>query len=172
MRSTSSRIWSALCHLPALWLWLVLLTFSSAITFAYDCGPKQTYDGTIKPIFRYDVAGVLATGKSDEGMTRYRISFARFAEFLAADKGLSGTSLARHLGRAGEDAVGITGPKTAIEIPGSGQIRIPDALTDATLTEVKNVGSLSYTTQLLDFTTYSQANGLNFELWVRPSTQL
>jgi hypothetical protein len=29
------------------------------------------------------------------------------------------------------------------------------------LTEVKNVGSLSYTQQLRDFTTYSQANGLD-----------
>ena len=84
----------------------------------------------------------------------------------------TGTALARQLGQAGEDAVGITGPKTAIEIPGSGQIRIPDALTDTTLTEVKNVGSLSYSQQLRDFTTYSQANGLNFQLWVRPSSQL
>jgi hypothetical protein len=84
----------------------------------------------------------------------------------------SGPALARSLGQAGEDAVGITGPKTAIEIPGSGQIRIPDALTDTTLTEVKNVNSLSYTQQLRDFSTYSQQNGLNFELYVRPSTQL
>jgi len=45
----------------------------------------------------------------------------------------TGTALARQLGQAGEDAVGITGPKTAIEIPGSGQIRIPDALTDTNL---------------------------------------
>lgn len=89
---------------------------------------------------------------------------------LAAEN--TGTALARQLGQAGEDAVGITGPKTAIEIPGSGQIRIPDALTDTTLTEVKNVGSLSYSQQLRDFTAYSQANGLNFQLWVRPSTQL
>jgi hypothetical protein len=35
---------------------------------------------------------------------------------------------------------------------------------------VKNVGSLSYTQQLRDFTTFSQQNGLNFNLWVRPST--
>ena len=80
----------------------------------------------------------------------------------AEEAGLSGTALARSLGQAGEDAVGITGPKVSIEIPGSGQIRIPDALTDTTLTEVKNVGSLSYTQQLQDFTTYSQANGLDF----------
>jgi hypothetical protein len=88
---------------------------------------------------------------------------------LAAE---SRPALARTLGQAGEDAVGITGPKVSIEIPGSGQIRIPDALSPTTLTEVKNVGSLSYTQQLRDFTTYSQANGLGFELYVRPSTQL
>jgi RHS repeat-associated protein len=93
-------------------------------------------------------------------------------EAAAEEAGLTGTALARSLGQAGEDAVGITGPKVSIEIPGSGQIRIPDALTDTTLTEVKNVGSLSYTQQLQDFTTYSQANGLDFQLYVRPSTQL
>jgi len=90
----------------------------------------------------------------------------------AEEAGRGGTALARSLGQAGEDAVGIAGPKVSIEIPGSGQIRIPDALTDTTLTEVKNVGSLSYTQQLRDFTTYSQANGLDFQLYVRPSTQL
>jgi hypothetical protein len=57
-------------------------------------------------------------------------------------------------------------------MPGSGQIRVPDRLTDTTLTEVKNVNKLSYTRQLRDFTTHSQANGLSFELYVRPSTQL
>jgi RHS repeat-associated protein len=97
--------------------------------------------------------------------------FARLG-VAAEETGLSGTALARSLGQAGEDAVGITGPKVSIEIPGSGQIRIPDALTESTLTEVKNVGSLSYTQQLRDFTTYSQVNGLDFRLYVRPSSQL
>jgi hypothetical protein len=100
------------------------------------------------------------------------IAEAEAATAAAEEAGLSGTALARSLGQAGEDAVGITGPKVSIEIPGSGQIRIPDALTDTTLTEVKNVGSLSYTQQLQDFTTYSQANGLDFQLYVRPSTEL
>ncbi|MDR3468688.1 MAG: RHS repeat-associated core domain-containing protein [Xanthobacteraceae bacterium] len=90
----------------------------------------------------------------------------------AAEAEVSGTALARSLGQAGENAVGTTGPKVSIEIPGSGQVRVPDALTQSTLTEVKNVGSLSYTQQLRDFTTYSQMNGLNFDLYVRPSTQL
>ena len=80
----------------------------------------------------------------------------------AAENGPSGIALAQQLGQAGEDAVGITGPKTSIEIPGSGQIRFPDALTDTVLKEVKNVGSLSYIQQLRDYARYSQANGLNF----------
>ena len=85
---------------------------------------------------------------------------------------LGGIRLAQKLGKAGEDAVGITGPKVRIEIPGSDRMRIPDALTGTTLTEVKNVSSLSYTRQLRDFATYSQANSLKFDLWVRPTTQL
>jgi len=85
---------------------------------------------------------------------------------------LTGTALARALGQAGEDAVGISVPKTAIEIPGSGAIRFPDALTDTTLTEVKNVGPLSFTQQFRDFVTYSLENSLEFQLYVRPSTQL
>lgn len=100
-------------------------------------------------------------------------ALARGGSALATEgAGLTGTALARSLGQAGEDAVGIIGPKVSIEIPGSGQIRIPDALTESTLTEVKNVGSLSYTQQLRDFTTYSQTNRLDFQLYVRPSTQL
>lgn len=40
------------------------------------------------------------------------------------------------------------------------------------LTEVKNVASLSYTTQLRDFTAFSKDAGLRFDLFVRPTTQL
>jgi hypothetical protein len=131
-----------------------------------------TYGRSAMPVLVYDGPTVHVGNQSGNRAVCERDLFAKFAGFLAAEGELSGTALARQLGQAGEDAVGITGPKTAIEIPGSSQIRIPDALTDTTLTEVKNVGSLSYTQQLQDFTTYSQANGLNFELWVRPSTQL
>ncbi|MGS2765239.1 putative toxin [Sinomicrobium sp. M5D2P9] len=40
---------------------------------------------------------------------------------------------------AGEQAVGLSGAKTAIQV--SGRTRIPDALSDFALTEVKNVKS-------------------------------
>jgi hypothetical protein len=87
---------------------------------------------------------------------------------IAADTG------ATALGRAGEAAVRGTydiGPKTSIDIAGGGT-RIPDGLTGTTLSEVKNVQSLSYTQQLQDFAAYSQQNGLRFDLYVRPDTQL
>ena len=88
---------------------------------------------------------------------------------IGAELGLSSTALARQLGRAGEEAVGITGPKTGIRIPGSDRLRFPDALNleTKTLTEVKNVGSLSYIQQLRDYAAYAQQNKLRFELWVR-----
>ncbi|MBM3240184.1 hypothetical protein FJZ31_28195 [Candidatus Poribacteria bacterium] len=41
-----------------------------------------------------------------------------------------------------------------------------------TLTEVKNVQSLSLTQQWRDFITYSQKTSRDFELFVRPNTQL
>ena len=40
------------------------------------------------------------------------------------------------------------------------------------LSEVKNVGSLSYTEQLRDFAAHASAKGLRFDLWVRPGTEL
>lgn len=77
------------------------------------------------------------------------------------------------VGQVGEAAVrGVAaiGPKVAIDI--AGRARIPDGLTGTVLTEVKNVGSLSYTQQLRDFAAHASANGLRFDLWVRPSTTL
>jgi len=78
------------------------------------------------------------------------------------------------LGRVGEAAVRGAydiGQPTAIDVAGGG-IRIPDGLTRTTLSEVKNVQLLSYTQQLQDFAGYAQENGLNFDLYVRPSTRL
>lgn len=66
--------------------------------------------------------------------------------------------------------MGLSGQKTAIQV--GGRTRIPDALTRTTLTEVKNVKSLSFTQQLRDFHIYSQQNELNFILYTRPNTTL
>jgi hypothetical protein len=77
------------------------------------------------------------------------------------------------LGRAGEAAVRAAhdiGPPTRIFV--NGVERVPDGLTDAVLSEVKNVGSLSYTQQLRDYAQYAAQNGLRFDLYVRSTTGL
>lgn len=80
---------------------------------------------------------------------------------------------ARALGVAGEEAVGVSGAKTQIpSLTGTANYRIPDILTSTTLQEVKNVKSLSFTSQLKDFYMYSQQNGLQMILHTRQSTVL
>jgi len=83
-------------------------------------------------------------------------------------------ALARRLGQAGEQAVGISGPKVGIRIPGTNTMRFPDQINRATrtLTEVKNVRSLSYTRQLRDYAAWTQRKGYGFDLWIRPSTRM
>ncbi len=83
----------------------------------------------------------------------------------------SSTKMARTLGKEGEKAVGTLGAKTRIpSLTGTAKYRIPDKLTSTTLTEVKNVKSLSLTRQLKDFNIYSMQNGLQFQLYTRPTT--
>ena len=52
--------------------------------------------------------------------------------------------------------------------------RVPDVLNHSAkiIGEVKNVGSLSYTSQLKDYAAYAAQNGYTFELTVRSTTQL
>jgi len=83
------------------------------------------------------------------------------------------TKSAMQLGREGMAAAGIE--QNTVRIPsltGTAQYRIPDGLTNTTLSEVKNVSQQSLTGQIKDFIQYSQQQGLNFELHVRPTTQL
>lgn len=85
-----------------------------------------------------------------------------------------GLAAARQLGMEGEELSGID-QAAKVRIPSAtdtAAYRIPDALSDTTLTEVKNVGNLSYTSQLQDFAAYAQANGLDFNLIVRSDTVL
>jgi RHS repeat-associated protein len=89
---------------------------------------------------------------------------------MGANAAKSGAQTAYQIGRAGEEAVGTLGPKTRILV--NGRIRIPDALTRTTLTEVKNVKSLSFTRQLRDFSTFSQQTGRQFMLYTRSNTVL
>jgi hypothetical protein len=95
----------------------------------------------------------------------------------AAAEGLEGGGMAavRALGTDGEAAANIIKNTERIEsASGTANYRIPDVL-DHDLNiigEVKNVGSLSYTNQLRDFSSYAQANGYTFQLMVRSTTQL
>ncbi len=83
-----------------------------------------------------------------------------------------GTVLARSLGKAGEDAVGILGSKVRIpSLTGTASYRIPDRLTATTLEEVKNVQSLSLTRQLMDFNLFSQQTGRQFIIYTN-ATQI
>lgn len=82
---------------------------------------------------------------------------------------------AAQLGRAGEAAAGIIRNTERIaSSTGTAAYRVPDILNHSTrvIGEVKNVGSLSNTSQLRDFAAYAGQNGYTFELWVRPTTQL
>lgn len=77
------------------------------------------------------------------------------------------------IGQAGERAVRAVvdiGPKVGISV--NGVSRIPDGLTASAVNEVKNVASLSYTSQLRDFAQYAKDTGRQFNLFVRPDTKL
>ncbi|OHB58998.1 MAG: hypothetical protein A2Y12_19700 [Planctomycetes bacterium GWF2_42_9] len=74
------------------------------------------------------------------------------------------------IGQAGEEAVGISGAKTAIKI--NGRTRVPDQVTSEAVREVKNVNKLSYTKQLHDYVDYAQSTGKQLELHTRSSTKL
>jgi hypothetical protein len=95
--------------------------------------------------------------------------------FLGAGGSGAGTLRARQLGVAGEAGAGIL--KNTTRIPSLGRsaaYRIPDVLDRVAglLGEVKNVGKLSYSSQLRDFVNYSQQEGLRFELTTREGTKL
>ena len=75
------------------------------------------------------------------------------------------------MGKAGERMAGIDqSAKEPIQI--NGRTRIPDAMTDTTLIEVKNVKYISNTQQLRDFAAFANATGRSLELWVRPTTRI
>ena len=84
---------------------------------------------------------------------------------------------AGQLGREGEAAVRAAydiGSKPTQSIIMNGNPRIPDGLNLRleTLSEVKNVQSLSFTSQLRDYSGYAQEQGLTFNTYVRPGANL
>ncbi len=91
---------------------------------------------------------------------------------VGSEEAASGTVLAQQLGRSGEEAVGVLGPKVGVALPNSTAIRFPDILTQSTIGEVKNVQYQALTQQLQDYLSIAQSTNRNFNLYVRPSTQL
>jgi uncharacterized protein RhaS with RHS repeats len=82
---------------------------------------------------------------------------------------------AGQLGREGEAAVQAAydiGNKATFEV--NGNRRIADGLNNVlnTISEVKNTTTQAFTSQLRDYVTYAQQEGLKFDLYVRDSTVL
>lgn len=112
------------------------------------------------------------TGTQVASPWRAGASMSRIGGVRATKAGPGGASPVR-VGQAGEDAVRDAyeiGPKIKIDV--GGRKRIPDGLTPSTLSEVKNVASLSYSSQLRDFAQYAQQTGRSFDLCVRRTTRL
>ncbi len=83
------------------------------------------------------------------------------------------TGTAGQIGKIGEKLSGIIKNTKSFRMA-SGNMRIPDGLSwsKKLLQEVKNVKSLSLTSQLRDYMQFSKANGLAMELFIRPNTYL
>ena len=110
-------------------------------------------------------------GSAIRGLRGVAGAAARSGETVAG----AATRAARQLGRAGEAAAGIVKNTERIaSATGTAAYRVPDVLNHSAkiIGEVKNVGSLSYTSQLRDFAAYAAQNGYTFELTVRSTTQL
>ena len=94
------------------------------------------------------------------------------APVVATEAEINGAGMVR-LGQDGEAAVRGAydiGDKATAVI--DGRTRIFDGLNGEAVSEVKNVASQSFTQQLRDSASYAQANGLRFDLYVRPDTYL
>ncbi|MFO0969473.1 MAG: RHS repeat-associated core domain-containing protein [Gemmataceae bacterium] len=79
----------------------------------------------------------------------------------------------RRVGRAGEAAAGIVRNTQRIpSVTGTARFRVPDGLTATTLTEVKNVAELDFSSQIADFLYHSMVNNLDYVIIVRHSTRL
>lgn len=139
-------------------------TASHAFAYVYDAQVATT---TPTANVHADARATRPNSRTSSGEVRLVSGFV-----LAAKAGRGGAGPVR-LGQAGEDAVRGAydiGPKIKIDV--AGRKRIPDGLTSTTLSEVKNVSSLSYSQQLRDFAQYAQQSGRSFDLYVRPTTSL
>jgi hypothetical protein len=156
-------------------------------TYATGARVSSTYETTSnweafvpdRPIADAGPAEAFGTAISLVNLSDFSKMFYGFADKLLARaiarRVARGGAAAVRLGQTGEAAVRAAydiGPATKIVV--NGAERIPDGLnlTTNVLSEVKNVGSLSYTQQLRDFAQYAGENGLRFDLYVRPGAEL
>jgi hypothetical protein len=76
------------------------------------------------------------------------------------------------LGQIGEEAAGIAGPKVRIpSLTGTAKFRVPDALTQDALIEVKNTARVGLTNQIRDFAAFARATNRRFILVIRDGVQ-
>jgi hypothetical protein len=81
------------------------------------------------------------------------------------------TGTAGQIGKIGEKLSGIV-KNTKMFKMASGNMRIPDGLTRTLLQEVKNVKSLSLTSQLKDYMQFAKSTERTMGLFVRPNTYM
>lgn len=80
------------------------------------------------------------------------------------------TGTANQIGKIGEKISGII--KNTKKFNVNGRVRIPDGITRKFVQEVKNVKSLSLTSQLRDYMQLANSMGKRLELFIRPNTYL
>jgi hypothetical protein len=113
-----------------------------------------------------NLGGILSMGAALPGVGNI------FAGMKWGRRGLNALEHAKELGKAGEKAAGITKPKSAIKVDGRNLFPDDVDVVARSLTEVKNVKSLSLTRQLRDYNKYAKSNNFKFVLVTRPGTKL
>ena len=138
-----------------------------------DANEKAWIVGNVTGHVAVDTAAIVATGAASKFAVGKVKSLIRGKPQVSLPQTLSGGKASVLKGQQGERIVRKLydiGEKRLIKI--NGRNRIPDGLTKTTLSEVKNVESLSLTRQLLDFADYAVQEKLNFNLYVKEGAHL
>ena len=143
---------------------------SAASGFVQSSGLSNYVSNSLEGLSR--IPGGLANLASDpDGALRTIASLPIVPGAAVAEEVPLLAKSAYQLGVEGETAVRNAfdiGDKTSVVF--NGRTIIPDALNGTTLSEVKNVASLSFSNQLRTYSDFAQQTGLGFDLYVRPTT--
>ena len=139
--------------------------FDTAI-YLIECaitGQKVTWGGVGKAALIGAITGVTfgAIGKAAKA-AKSAIKASKVAKYT--------TGTANQIGKIGEKISGII--KNTKKFNVNGRVRIPDGITRKFVQEVKNVKSLSLTSQLRDYMQLANSMGKRLELFIRPNTYL